>query len=212
MNKNHIFGQYTTVAVASAAFVFFLYWVIQDTLSRMPDSLLLKVLAGTGTYFIVFKMLIFFYVKYLWRYFNISTYIGGGWIYTYDVFGNEGDLKRKDCPGEAFIIHTMEGIHISAESGDPSKRSNASSIKTLWDTTSCFLLENRVIAGLEFSNEKGTGLGFLIIHIIRDSPKRPFVLRPRELRGHYVFLEGSDVSRGRVVFRRQKAGFRDVVR
>ena len=216
MYGNKILPQYTTVAVISAAAVFLLYLIAQNLLPPPGDNYLIKMLTGIGVYFIVFKFFIWIYVRFIWIVIYHSSYIGGEWEYVYDVYKTIGDdinktngeldktdrLERRNCPGRATIMHTIEGIHFSAESGDKIPLSNASSIKTLWDTTSCFFAEGRISAGMEYSNERASGLGFFVLHSIPATSWKRFFLKPVELRGYYVFLEGAKVLKGRVVFYR----------
>lgn len=197
MNKDRILGQYTTVAVASAALVFLLYWSVQSLIPTKPNGILLKGLTGTGAYFILFKVLLWVYSKILWKLRNHNYYIGGNWDYSYDVYGKDGGVERENRPGHAYIIHTMDSMRIFAESGDPMSNTDSSSVKTLWYTTSASTDENRIWAGLEFSNERGAGHGFIILHV-----KNPGFY-PTKLDGHYFFLEGSEFSRGRVTFRKK---------
>src|SRR5262245_31399715 len=116
MERAKLNAEFITVATISAALVIgTLSWVF---VSFPPGALLgwkgwfLRSLTATGTYFLLIKIAITIYFKFIWKIVHQSVYIGGSWRYT---FNHSYDSSINNCTepdkyGGARIVHTPENI------------------------------------------------------------------------------------------------------
>ena len=176
-----------------------------------PKVLIIRIVTATGFYYIVFRGLLWLYFKWLWRFANARTFIGGIWRYHYnEPFDPESqEFDEPDKMGQVRIEHSVEDIAFYGESADPksneTKTPEPSSVaKTVWNSTSCALNGSRLDLSLVYSRTEGVATGSAILYIVtRPSVYGIFPQRPVEIHGHYIINSSPNDQRyGRVVFLR----------
>lgn len=191
MERRRLIIEFTTVAIISAVLVFtVMNWVSQQKPSP-GDGIIVIAITATGTYFIIFKVLLWLYFRHIWVLINAKVYVGGNWHYFYNDSYNQEQQRvtKPDRQGEARIEHTPEGIYFYGESRDPNSDYPSSAIKTVWESSSSAISGDRIDFSINFVNEAGAGFGFARIHVVTRLPILGIIpKRPTVMKGFYVFL------------------------
>lgn len=212
MAHRRVINEFTTAAVVSAAVTFAsmsaLRHILPDT-GLLRNQLVVSFLSVLGTYFIVFRLIIGVYFKWIWYWVNYASVIGGTWSYAYNHSRDPQKGHRvtgADRTGEVRIKHTPEGISMNGESHDADTPTAATSrAETTWHTIAAAIEDEVVYIAIHFDDRLGTGRGFAALHVVRQEPRRLGIpRRPEEIRGSYTWLPAGSSAplHGRTVFKR----------
>ena len=213
MEKKQILAEYTVVATLSAAVVIATLNCINALIPQLslPESSawVIRLLAATGTYFLFFRITIWFYFKTIWQFVHRKKYLNGQWRYTYNRSYNATTGRwdpAADSSGKAQIEHTVEDIKIDGVSHSMDSNNGETSLIAEWTTSATSLHGNTLDASITITTGSGTENGIARLQIVTEPPIffGTIPVLPKSLKGHYFTIpsNGQAKNYGRVEFSR----------